>query len=123
MDSGAVLTPAEETGNAAVGGNAAREEASDRVIDALSVHAPDGAAASSPPDGDPWRVLMAVGAQFVAALATANGSAAAGTAPIVEHDPATGLRHLKLPMPPPEAVRGLADALATIADSLRRAVS
>jgi hypothetical protein len=67
---------------------------------------------------DPWRALVQVGAQFVAALAAANDPKAPAH-PWIERDPATGAQSLKMPLPPPEAARRLADALSALADGLR----
>jgi hypothetical protein len=39
--------------------------------------------------------------------------------PWIERDPATGGQSLKLPLPPPETARQLANALSALADSLR----
>jgi hypothetical protein len=58
---------------------------------------------------------MQIGTQFIAALAS-NDSAAH---PWIERDPATGARSLKMPMPPPETARQLADVLSAFAENLR----
>jgi hypothetical protein len=62
--------------------------------------------------------LAQVGAQFVAALAAASDSKAPAH-PWIERDPATGVQSLKMPLPPPETARQLADALSALADGLR----
>lgn len=67
---------------------------------------------------DPWDVLLQAGAQLASALSAA-GNPEAPSHPWLERDPATGLRSLRLPLPPPETARRLADALSVIADSLR----
>lgn len=67
---------------------------------------------------DPWTVLLQAGAQLSSALSAA-GSPEAQSHPWIEHDPATGARSLRLPLPPPETARRLAEALSVIADSLR----
>jgi hypothetical protein len=67
---------------------------------------------------DPWQALVQVGAQFVAALAAANGPHAPAH-PWIERDPSTGAQNLKVPLPPPETVRQLADALSALAEGLR----
>ncbi len=67
---------------------------------------------------DPWLALVQVGAQFVAAVAAANDPKAPAH-PWIERDPATGARSLKMPLPPPDTVRQLADALSALADGLR----
>ena len=71
---------------------------------------------------DPWQALMQVGAQFVAALAAANDPKAdpkVAAHPWIERDPATGAQSLKMPLPPPEITRQLANALSALADGLR----
>ena len=68
---------------------------------------------------DPWQALVQVGAQFVAALAAANDPKLPAAHPWIERDPATGAQSLKMPLPPPETARQLANALSALADSLR----
>ena len=65
-----------------------------------------------------WTALLQVGAQLVSALATVD-DASSEPHPWIERDLASGTRSLKLPLPPPETARRLADALAAIVDSLR----
>jgi Helicase conserved C-terminal domain len=67
---------------------------------------------------DPWAALLQVGAQFASAL-VASADASTAPHPWIEHDPATGARSLKVPLPPPETTRRLADLLSAIAGSLR----
>jgi hypothetical protein len=67
---------------------------------------------------DPWQALVQVGTQFLGALAAANNPNAAPH-PWIERDPATGAQHLKMPLPPPETARQLANALSALAESLR----
>jgi hypothetical protein len=67
---------------------------------------------------DPWQALVQVGVQFIAALAAANDPKAPAH-PWIERDPATGAQNLKMPLPPPETARQLANALSALADSLR----
>jgi hypothetical protein len=69
-------------------------------------------------DADPWRALAQIGAQLVSALTAANDPAAQAH-PWVERDPTTGARNLKVPLPPPETARRLADAFSVFADALR----
>ena len=91
-----------------------------------------GRTASAPADGagaplgdaagsDPWQALAQVGAQFIAALASANDPDAAAH-PWIERDPTTGRQSLKMPLPPPETARQLANALSALADRLRGAI-
>jgi hypothetical protein len=81
-------------------------------------------AAAPPRDAgsNPWQALAQVGAQFVAALAAANDPDAAAH-PWIERDPATGAQSLKMPLPPPETARQLANALSVLADSLRARIA
>jgi hypothetical protein len=72
----------------------------------------------SDPGSDPWLALVQAGAQFVAAVTAANDPRAPAH-PWIEHDPATGVRSLKMPLPPPDTARQLADALSALADGLR----
>lgn len=67
---------------------------------------------------DPWQALVQVGAQFVAALATA-GKPGGAPHPWIERDPATGAQNLKVPLPPPEVAGQLATMLSALADGLR----
>ena len=115
MGEGEPMAPAEETG-AVSAGDAGPEEDVDPI--------PDGrAAASSGAVGsNPWQALAQVGAQLVAALAAA-GDPGTPAHPWIERDAATGARSLKLPLPPPEAARQLADALSALAGSLRRGIA
>jgi hypothetical protein len=62
--------------------------------------------------------LAQVGAQLIAALGAANDPNAAAH-PWIERDPTTGVQSLKLPLPPPETARQLANALSALADNLR----
>ena len=85
----------------------------------MAIARTDGAGAPPRDAGsDPWQALAQVGAQFVAALAAANDPNAAAH-PWIERDPATGAQSLKMPLPPPETARQLANALSALADSLR----
>ncbi len=77
--------------------------------------------AEAPPrgvGGDPWQALAQIGAQFVAALAAANNPDAPAH-PWIERDPTTGVQSLKMPLPPPQTARQLADALSALAAGLR----
>jgi hypothetical protein len=116
---GEVLTPSEEAGSGAAFDDAKSEGAgtgAGRMIEQT-----DGA--TTPAEEtlrDPWQVLVNAGAQFAAALAAANGPAAAAQ-PSIGFDPATGARHLRMPLPAPETMARLADAFSAIAESLRKA--
>jgi len=122
MGEGEAVTPAEEAGNNV----AAADDI--RPVEAAEADADIGAGGiarsnevAGPPrdfEADPWRALVQVGAQFVAALAAANDPKAPAH-PWIEHNPATGVRSLKIPLPPPKTARQLADALSALADGLR----
>ena len=115
MGKGEAMTPTEE----AVGAAAPAEESSPAPVDDVDAATAAGAPGrEAPQDADPWQALAQVGARLVSALASA-GDPAAPAHPWVERDPATGARHLKVPLPPPETARRLADAFSVLADALR----
>ena len=91
------------------------------IASAADAYAPEAAAPAAQEAGvDPWGVLLQAGAQLVSALSAA-GDAEAKSHPWLERDPETGACSLRLPLPPPQTARRLADALSAIADSLRGA--
>lgn len=113
---GEAMTPAEE-----VAGAAAPAEPGVVIEGEVETGVgADGMAQQAPPqmDADPWQALAQLGTQLVSALTAANDPAASAH-PWIERDPATGVRNLKLPLPPPETVRRLADAFSVLADALR----
>ncbi len=127
MGEGEAMVPAEEAASVAgapvespVEAATADEAAvAGDIASAADASAPDAAARALQEAGvDPWAVLQA-GAQLVSALSAA-GDAEAAPHPWLERDPATGACSLRLPLPPPQTARRLADALSLIADSLRR---
>jgi hypothetical protein len=75
------------------------------------------------PAADPWGALLQLGAQFAAVLgaATAPGDQPAAH-PWIERDPRSGARSLRLPLPPPETARQIADALSLLAQAMRGAI-
>ena len=106
-----------------VTGNIGEGEAvtpAEEVATAAAPTLPPAAAAAPMPD--PWAALAQLGQQFVAALASANAPQASSH-PWVERDPVTGVQNLKMPMPPPETARHIANALSALADSLRGGVA
>jgi len=123
MGEGEAVTPSEEVSNIVTADDAGSAENvnPDVTLDAgeIAIARSDGAAAS-PRDTTPdlWQALVQVGAQFVAALAAANDPNAPAH-PWIERDPASGAQHLKMPLPPPEAARRIADAFSALADNLR----
>jgi hypothetical protein len=100
---GVASTPVESPVEAAAADASAPEAAAPAVQDARV---------------DPWGVLLQAGAQLVSALMVA-GDAGSGSHRWIERDATTGASSLRLPLPPPQAARRLADALSAIADSLR----
>ena len=67
---------------------------------------------------DPWDALLQVGTRFVTALA-ASGDTPGPAHPWIERDPASGARSLKVPLPPPETAKRIADTLLLLAEALR----
>ena len=123
MGEGEAVTPAEEVSNIVTADEAisAEDVNADANLGAgkMATARPD--AFGAPPHNtaiDPWQALMQVGAQFVAALASVNDPNAAAH-PWIERDPATGAQNLKIPLPPPETEKQLANALSALAESLR----
>jgi superfamily II DNA or RNA helicase len=122
MGESEAVTAAEEIGNsiaAADDTEPAELATADACTGAGDIARSNGSAAPRrDPATDPWFALVQVGTQFVAALATANDPKAPAH-PWIERDPATGVRSLRMPLPPPETARQLADALSALADGLR----
>ena len=69
-------------------------------------------------DADPWQALVQIGAQLASAFTAANDPAAP-VHPWIERDPNTGARNFKVPLPPPETAKQLADAFSVLVDVLR----
>ncbi len=126
MSDGVAVTQSEEAGIMATAEEVARVhgEHAAEMADA-SEAAKTGADAPDAPHSDtridPWQALAQVGAQLIAALSAANDPVGPAH-PWIELDPATGGRNLKVPLPPPETVRRLADVLVALADTLRGGV-
>ena len=127
MGAGEPMTRAEETPGAAVAGDVVREsdrqgdadvalnrDAVETVPDEPLTPAPAASAAV-----DPWQALVQIGAQLVSAMTAANDSSAPAH-PWIEKDPNSGARTLRVPLPPPETARQIADALSVLAATLRR---
>ncbi|GHU03507.1 helicase [Betaproteobacteria bacterium] len=113
------MTPAEE----AVGAPTTKEtspvtESADTSDEQAALNELDEQEDRPHTGADPWQTLMQVGVQLVSALATANDPTAPAH-PWIERDPASGVSSLKLPLPPPETARRLADALSGLAEVLR----
>jgi len=123
MGEGEAMTPAEEARNFVGADDAGSVENVDAIVNIgageTATARIDGAGASPRDAGpDPWQALVQVGAQFIAALAAANDPNAPAH-PWIERDPATGAQNLKVPLPPPETARQLANVLSALADSMR----
>ncbi len=119
MGEGEAVTPAEEVTNV-VSAGAPRADG-DADIDTGGVAIARAQTAGALPHdaaSDPWQALLQIGAQFVAALAATNNPDAPAH-PWIERDPTTGAQSLKMPLPPPETARRLANVLSSLADSLR----
>jgi superfamily II DNA or RNA helicase len=120
---GEAVTPGEEVRNIVATDDAGLvddvgAEATSRADDTAAARATRSNAASRDTGSDPWQALAQIGAQFVAALAAANGPNAIAH-PWIERDPVTGAQSLKMPLPAPETARQLANALSALADGLR----
>jgi superfamily II DNA or RNA helicase len=123
MGEGEAVTSAEEVRNIVTADDAGSGEDANANVNVgageTALAQADGAGASSRDAGpDPWQALVQVGAQFIAALAAANDPSAPAH-PWIERDPATGAQNLKMPLPPPETARQLANTLSALADALR----
>ena len=120
MGEGEAVTPAEEVRNITAD-DAGSMENVDVDLNAgageMAIARNDRAGATSR-GPDPWQALVQVGTQFITALAAANDPHAPAH-PWIERDPATGAQNFKIPLPPPETARQLANALSALADNLR----
>jgi superfamily II DNA or RNA helicase len=120
---GVAVTPAEELESGGGADNVGSMEDvntyDDVGIGRTAIAPVDGIdAPQSDAGSDPWQALAQVGAQFIAALASANDPNAPAH-PWIERDPTTGLQSLKMSLPRPETARQIAHALSTFADRLR----
>jgi hypothetical protein len=123
MGEGEAVTPAEEVTNvvSADDTRTAEDIDADVEVGAGGMVIARTQAAGAPlrnAASDPWQALAQVGTQFIAALAAANDPNAPAH-PWIERDPTTGVQSLKMPLPPPETAKQLANALSALADSLR----
>lgn len=117
MGSGEVVTATEEGGPAGGAGDA--ESLGDPAGEVSVVQAAEEAAtASRDVPSDPWLALAEMGAQFIGAIAAANG-AGSPARPRIERDPGNGSQSLRIPLPSPETASRLADVLSTLARTLR----
>ena len=123
MGEGEAVTPAEEAAGIATATEATpvQAERANVAFGTDEATVTGGTEVSEVPaqtHADPWQALVQVGAQLVSALTAANDPTAPPH-PWIERDPSTGVRNLKVPLPPPETARRLADALSVLADTLR----
>jgi hypothetical protein len=109
--------PAPEPPADAAGTAMAQDQAGDRAATGTATsHQPeDGAAAAS----DAWRELLDAGLKVVTHLvAAAQAPAAGGTTPaehpLLQTDSSTGRRYLRLPVPDPDTLAKLAEAVARL---------
>jgi superfamily II DNA or RNA helicase len=121
MGAAEAVAPAEEAQNAAASAEQA-VSASESIVAVNERAASETAVLEAAPQRDsapdPWQFLLQAGAQFASALASANDPKAAAH-PWIERDPAGGAPSLKIPLPPPETVKLLANALSALAEGLR----
>ncbi len=78
---------------------------------------------AAPSPADPWAPLIDAGLGLLRSLGAAaqgDGAAPGAGSPLVDTDPASGQRYVRLPLPDPAALRPLADALAALLTNLRR---
>jgi superfamily II DNA or RNA helicase len=81
--------------------------------------AEDATAAPQAPVTDPWQALAAAGAQLLSALG-GTGTPDSPQHPWIERDPVTGSGQIRIPLPPPETARRIADAFSAFAELLRK---
>ncbi|MBA2399996.1 MAG: DEAD/DEAH box helicase [Bradyrhizobium sp.] len=123
MGEGGAVTAAEEVGGTATADDAravegAKADPNDGTGEMIAGRSNGSATPLSGTRADPWQALAQIGSQFIAAL-TAAGNPGDTQHPWIAHDPTTGVRNLKMPLPAPETARQLADVLSALADSLR----
>ncbi len=118
MGEGEAMTLAEEAAGIAVAPVEAPAATADEPPGALETGSEAATAAPKEASQDPWTQVLQLGAQLVSSLAAADDASAASH-PWVERDPLTGARSLRVPLPPPETARRLADGLSAIAEALR----
>ncbi len=95
------------------------ESKEDRRKEVAEVDSIQASATTESTVSDPWQAIAQVGGQLIAALASAHNPDAPAH-PWVERDQQSGNSHLKIPVPPPETTRQLADTFAALADMLRK---
>ncbi|MDN3279040.1 DEAD/DEAH box helicase [Frankia sp. RB7] len=114
MGSGEAVTAAEEAGPVDSAGRA--DPLGEHASEASFVQAEEST--SRDVSSDPWQALIQMGAQFIGAIAAANGSGSAAY-PWLERDPANGSQSLRIPLPSPETASRLGDLLSELGRTLR----
>ncbi len=116
MGEGEAVSPAEEADHVVATSGPEPIDTVDAENKAVEEQEVDDAA-SVQSSADPWGALLQFGSQLVSALtATDDGRT---THPWIERDPVTGSHSLRVPLPPPETAKRIADALSLFADTLR----
>ena len=125
MGESEAVTPSEEVTNIVVADDAESAEHqktdTDTDADADEMKIARTESPALPPrdtSPDSWQALVQIGAQFIGALVAAH-DLQASVHPWIERDPVTGVQSLRMPLPPPETTRQLANALTALADTLR----
>lgn len=118
MGEGEAVTPAEEVTNIVVADDAEHLKTDTDTDEMKTARAESPAVPAHDTSPDSWQALMQVGAQFIGALVAAHNPQASAH-PWIERDPVTGAQSLRMPLPPPETTRQLANALSALADTLR----
>jgi hypothetical protein len=120
MGASEVVTPDEEVASIAAGDAAGsvNDVSAGANIEEAIMPTEGSSVWSGDTPSDPWQALVRVGVQFIGALAAANGPEAIAH-PWIERNPATGVQNLRIPLPPPEIARQLANALSALADGLQ----
>jgi SNF2 family DNA or RNA helicase len=120
MGTGEAVSAAEEAGGiGSAGAGAMGEVNADTTVGGHETVPASGVIAPSRDASlDPWHALVQMGAQLFTAIAAANGSNSTVHS-WIDRDPSTGAQTLRLPLPPPETAKQLADVFAALAESLR----
>ena len=118
MGQGEAMPPSEEAANVLAATEQPKDTTAANDVGEAAMKTDGGRATSADTETDPWSALLQVGTQLFSALAAA-GDPSAGPHPWIERDPTTGARNLKIPLPPPETAKKLADVLSAFADNLR----
>ena len=118
MGQGEAMPPSEEAINVAAAVDEPKESIVADIASTDATAIVGGRDISTDSSADPWAALLQVGTQLYSALAAA-GDSSGGSHPWIERDAKTGAHNLKIPLPPPETAKKLADVLSMFAESLR----